>query len=63
MIRPLIFCENAEQIESSINTIHTRIKELLELESSYKEKLKELTASNSQHNVSSKITEYCIHEK
>ena len=63
MIRPLVYCENAEQIESSIHTIHTRIQELLELENSYKEKLKELSVTNGQNNGLSKIKAYCIHEK
>lgn len=63
MIRPLVYCENAKQIESSIHTIHTRIQELFELENSYKEKLKELSVTNGQNNGLSKIKAYCIYEK
>ena len=63
MIRPLIYCENAKQIESSIHTTHTRIQELLELENSYKEKLKELSVTNGQNNGLSKIKAYCSYEK
>ncbi|TCV09388.1 hypothetical protein EDC17_104324 [Sphingobacterium alimentarium] len=63
MIRPLMYCENAEQVESSIHTIKTRIQELVELENSYTEKLKELKSRYMPEQGSFGNQDYGIHEK
>lgn len=63
MIRPLMYCENAEQVESSIHTIKTRIQELVQLENSYTEKLKELKSKYMTGEGSFGNQDYGIHEQ
>ena len=47
MIRPLDYCSTSEHLRSSLNTIDSRIREMLEMRAKYIEKLQSIEQKDS----------------